>query len=259
MIERLKVKGGVLALQVRGHLSRDDVDQCVELLAEELEDRTTIDLFIEVVGLTGFDTEALAVGFERGSALLRQLDRFGRVAIVSDQAWIRWASRVESAILPGISYRVYTPAERQAALAWVQRVTDLPYGNAVRLIPTTRADTIALEINGRLAAEEVSQVVRDLNEMRRGKALKAILVLLRSLPGFDPSIVADGEYLRMKLALPSELDRYAVVGGPHWLEAWLKFWQPLVRVELQHFGKNEEDAAWRWIGAKPLAEKPVAA
>lgn len=259
MIEHLKAKSGVLALRVGEHLAREDIDKCLELLAEAFEGHSKIGLYIEVSEFTGFDTEALAPGFKRASALLRQLDRFGRVAIVSDQAWIRWASRLESAILPGISYRTYTIAERRKALAWIEGATDLPYGSAVRIVPTTRPDTVGIEIDGRLAAEEVSQVARRLNELRRTQPLKAILVLIRSLPGFDPGLVVDREYLRMKLALPSELDRYAVVGGPDWLEGWLKFWQPLVRVELRRFDEGDEKGAWDWIGAAPLADKPAAA
>src|SRR3546814_20102343 len=48
-----------------------------------------------------------------------KLNRFLRVAIVADQAWIRLASRLECAILPFISYRVFEPDQRADALAWV--------------------------------------------------------------------------------------------------------------------------------------------
>ena len=43
----------------------------------------------------------------------------GRVAVVADQAWIRAATRIESVILPFISYRTFTPDQRQEAFAWV--------------------------------------------------------------------------------------------------------------------------------------------
>src|SRR3546814_8073513 len=55
----------------------------------------------------------------RAMPLFGKLNRFGRVAIVADQAWIRLASRLESAILPFISYRVFEPDQRAEALAWV--------------------------------------------------------------------------------------------------------------------------------------------
>jgi hypothetical protein len=259
MIVSLTAKPGVIALRVHGHVGRDDIDKCFELLMEHFENHPKIGVYIEVAGLTGFDTEALSEDFRRGYSLLGKLDRFDRVAIVSDERWIRWLSRVKSALLPGISYRTYTLAERGHALDWVQGREDLPYGHALTLIPTTRADVVGIEIDGRLSAEEMGQLARDLNRMRSDTPLKGMLVRLRSLTGVDPSIVADTDYLRMKLALVRELDRYAVVGGPDLLKTWLSLWQPLLRLELRHFDQADELAAWTWLGAQPLADQSAAA
>jgi hypothetical protein len=52
--------------------------------------------------------------------LFGKLSRFGRVAVVAHQAWVRWGTRLESALLPFISYRTFEPEERDAALAWVE-------------------------------------------------------------------------------------------------------------------------------------------
>lgn len=259
MIQKLTAKPGVLALRVQGHIGREDIDKSFELLTESFANHPKTSLYIEVAELSGFDTEALTEDFRRGCALLDKLERFDRVAIVSDQSWVRWASRIESALLPGISYRTYTFAERQQALDWVQGREDLPYGHALEIIPTTRADTIGIEIDGRLSGEEVAQFARDLNLMRRERPLKAILVRFRSLTGFDPSIAADREYLRMKLGLLNELDRYALVGGPDWLVGWAELLRPLLRLELRHFATDDEAAAWSWLGAQPLAHHPAAA
>ena len=259
MIKRLPAKLGVLALRVTGHVAREDLDKCYDLLNESFANRPRTDLYIEVAGLTGFDTEALSADAKRAWSLLGKRDRFGRIAIVSDERWIRWASRVESALLPGVAYRTYTMAEREQALDWVQGRSELPYGHAVKLIETNRADTIGIEIDGRLSAEEIGEVARKVNARRRERPLKAILVRYRALRELDPAMVADAEYLRMKLGLLRELDRYAVVGGPDWLVAWIRLMQPLLRMELRHFAENDEDAAWDWIGAAPVSNQSVAA
>jgi hypothetical protein len=54
--------------------------------------------------------------FSRSFPLFGKLDRFGRVAVVADQAWVRVLTRFESAVLPYVSYRVYEPGERKQAL-----------------------------------------------------------------------------------------------------------------------------------------------
>jgi len=259
MIEKLTAKPGVIALRVQGHVAREDVEKCFDLLAENFENHPKTGLFIEVTSLSGFDTEALQEDFKRGSRLLDKLDRFGRVAVVSDEPWIRWASRIESALLPGISYRIYTLAERKQALDWVEGREDLPYGHAVKIVQTTRADAIGIEIDGRLSAEEVGQLARDLNAMRHSRPIKAMLVHIRSLDGVDPSIAVDSEYIRMKLGLLRELDRYAIVGGPAWLVSWLDLVRPLLRLELHHFAEGGEAAAWMWLGAQPLTTEPAVA
>jgi hypothetical protein len=259
MIERLTAKPGVVAFRVSGHFAREDIDKCYEILDEAMASHPKVDLFIEVDGLTGFDTEALTSDLTRGWTLLGKLDRFGRVAIVSDERWVRWLSRIESALLPGISYRIYKAHERQMALDWVQGREDLPYGHAIKLIESTRVDTLGIEINGRLSAEEISQVAQELNQKRGERPLRAIVVHIRSLTGVDPLIGADPEYLRMKLGLLHELDRYAVVGAPEWLAGWAKLIQPMLRLELRCFDSDEEAKAWNWLDADPLPADPVAA
>ena len=52
--------------------------------------------------------------------LFGKLTRFGRVAVVADQTWVRIGTRVESAVLPFISYKTFEPAQREEALAWVK-------------------------------------------------------------------------------------------------------------------------------------------
>jgi hypothetical protein len=42
------------------------------------------------------------------------------VAVVADQTWVRIGTRVESAVLPFISYKTFEPAQREEALAWVK-------------------------------------------------------------------------------------------------------------------------------------------
>jgi SpoIIAA-like len=42
------------------------------------------------------------------------------VAVVADQAWMRVLTRLESAMLPHISYRVYELDEREEALNWAR-------------------------------------------------------------------------------------------------------------------------------------------
>jgi len=259
VLQRLSAKPGVLALRIGGHVSRAEIDECYDLLQLEWESHPKLDLYIEIENLAGFDTEALVGDFRYGMGLLKQLDRFGKVAIVSSQSWILWASRLESALLPGISYRTYRPAEREQALAWVQGTDELPYGQAIWILPTTREDTLGIVIDGRLTDEEMARVVHELDERRQVGPVRRILVRMHSLGTIDPRIMANSGYLGMKLRMLHDLERYALVGAPGWMTALVDTMKPLLRLEIRQFDPENEPAAWDWLEAQPIRDQNKAA
>jgi hypothetical protein len=79
-----------------------------------------VHIFVETHAIDGIELSGLAAYTKRAMPLFGKLDRFGRVAVVADQAWIRFATRLESALLPFISYRTFLPADRDEALNWVR-------------------------------------------------------------------------------------------------------------------------------------------
>ena len=74
--------------------------------------------------IAGIEIASLPSYIARATPLFTKLDRFGQVAVVADQAWVRMATRLESALLPGISYKTYLPEDRDEALAWVTGASD---------------------------------------------------------------------------------------------------------------------------------------
>ncbi|HET8749471.1 MAG TPA: STAS/SEC14 domain-containing protein, partial [Sphingomicrobium sp.] len=77
-----------------------------------------VNVFIETRGIDGLQISAMPHYMSRALPLFGRLGQFGRVAVVADQAWMRAATRFESAVLPNIRYRVFEPDEREEALAW---------------------------------------------------------------------------------------------------------------------------------------------
>jgi hypothetical protein len=79
-----------------------------------------VHVFVETRQIDGIELKSLPTYTARALPLFGKLARFGRVAVVADQSWIRFGSRLESAVLPFISYRVFEPGQRGEALAWVK-------------------------------------------------------------------------------------------------------------------------------------------
>jgi hypothetical protein len=79
-----------------------------------------VHIFVETRAIHGVELSGLPSYMARAMPLFGKLKHFGRVAVVADQAWVRVATRIESALLPFISYRVFLPEERDEALAWIR-------------------------------------------------------------------------------------------------------------------------------------------
>jgi len=108
----------VLALKISGTITGEDLDSIMDRTEEIMAKHDKIHVYVETHGIEGMQLSPLPHHMSRAFPLFGKLDRFGRVAVVSDQAWMRVGTRLESAMLPNISYRVCEPEERDEALAW---------------------------------------------------------------------------------------------------------------------------------------------
>jgi SpoIIAA-like len=116
--EFIKSPDDVLALKVSGTITGEDLDPIMDRVEAIMGSHDKIHVYLETHGISGVQLSALPHYMSRAFPLFGKLGRFGRVAVVADQAWMRVGTRLESAILPNISYRVFGPEERQEALDW---------------------------------------------------------------------------------------------------------------------------------------------
>ena len=114
----IKSPDDVLAVELSGTITGEDLDAIMDRTDEIMAKHDKIHVYCETHGITGLQLSAMPHHMGRAFPLFGKLDRFGRVAVVADQAWMRAGTRLESAMLPNISYRVYEPEERAEALEW---------------------------------------------------------------------------------------------------------------------------------------------
>jgi hypothetical protein len=119
MLEFIDSRDDAIALRLSGEVSGDDLRRVMDRVDQYMAGTGKVHVFVETAGIDALAIRGLPSYIARAMPLLGKLDRFGRVAVVADQPWVRFATRLESAILPGISYRTYLPEERDEALAWV--------------------------------------------------------------------------------------------------------------------------------------------
>jgi hypothetical protein len=114
----------VIALSISGKIKGVDLDAIMNRLDEVMARRDKVHIFVETRSIEAIEVSGLPSYAARAMPLFGKLDRFGRVAVVADQAWVRIGTRLESALLPHVSYRVFEPRERDEALAWVEGVVE---------------------------------------------------------------------------------------------------------------------------------------
>lgn len=245
MLNDLSGTDDIIITSISGHLDKDDVRRIMERLDAAFARGGKVHVFAEVTNFKGMSADAWISDISHAAHYLTRLGQFGRIAIVSDQSWIRTASRIESALLPLVSYEVYTPDQRDHALAWVKGETDTPRPTTVSI--TSDNGITTLKIDGSITRES-GDVVRDyLSEAAKGSAPLKILADVRGYDGFDPALLLDPRYLEMKLTLLRRVSRYAVLGGPDWMKRIVDLSAPLVRMKLRHFEGTEEQVALQWL------------
>lgn len=259
MIEIIPSTEDVIALKISGKMLRDELMKVVDRVEASLEKNDKTHVYVEVEDFTGIDMTAMGEYLPRAFHMLGKLDRFGRVAVVSDQRWLRWATKLESALLPGISYETFEGAERARALAWVQGKLNPLHDRAITIIETDKPDVLGYEVDGRICAADAEAVADYFNAALDQKRPLRLLGRIKKIEGAELGALLGHKYLQMKIGMLDRIERYAIVGGPIWLCAWIQAVAPLVSVELRHFAADKEAEAWAWLGARPMETKAAAA
>jgi hypothetical protein len=62
---------------------------------------------------------AIAIELSRIPELFRFVRQFDRIAVIADKEWLRKASEIEGALIPGLTIKAFDPTEKAAAETWL--------------------------------------------------------------------------------------------------------------------------------------------
>lgn len=247
MLTKLDNGDSLIELAIVGRLSKEDVTKAFGVLDQAFEGSGLVHLFIEVRDFKGLALDAWISDVTHGLRYFTRLKQFGRIAIVSDQSWVRFASRLESAILPFVTYEVFTLDQRDHAMTWAKGEVGDPHRPSLRVLGAAEDVIFTFEVDGRITSEAIDTLSTQLQaRFETGDALK-LLAHIKRYDGFEPQILVDPNYLKLKIALFKHVSRYAIVGGPAWIAQGASWIDPLLRMDLRHFPDGGEEAARRWL------------
>jgi SpoIIAA-like len=115
-----------IAIVAEGHFTAADVAPALARIETLLDTTPQLDILADVRGSPSVALSAVAEELKHLPLIIRLIRAIDRVAIVADAEWVRAASRIESALIPGLHYEVYERKDEAHARAWLLRETDQP-------------------------------------------------------------------------------------------------------------------------------------
>lgn len=119
-------------------------------------------------------------------------------------------------------------------------------------IKTNRAGAIGFSVNGVLASSDVENLYGLFEAEAEGQNHIDMIVIFKEYDGIDWESLFNEDTARIRAEAFKKLRRYAIVGGPSWLNLAIEFFRPFGRIETKWFASKNIDKAWDYIGAKPV-------
>lgn len=122
----------------------------------------------------------------------------------------------------------------------------------VRRIDTDREDAYAFEVTGHISAADMENMYGLLEGAYELHERIDVIVLIHDYEGLDWGAAWKEQTIRGKGRALKHIRKYAVVGGPGWIKPVIALSKPFLSMKMRHFEPEEAEAAWEWIGARPL-------
>ena len=126
MLNITRLSPRAIEMVAEGRLTDAEVRPALKQLEQILDEIPRLDILADVRGSPSISFAAIGEQLQHLPLAFRMIRQCERVAIVADETWVRVASRIESALIPGVSYEVYERHEEAHARAWLLRQTDDP-------------------------------------------------------------------------------------------------------------------------------------
>lgn len=247
MITLSKLAPNVHQAQIEGSIRSSDMQELVALAEEIGNGSSKPSLVFDIGEVDDLDWSALAEETSHLSALMRMLRRLDRIAVIANQGWLRTGARIESALLPGVTYEVFSREKAEQARLWAKGETDRPHADAVRLVDVGDNSIVAFECDGRIDAQNAETVIEDMKRTLNDTGARRMLARIRNWHGFDPTLLASTNLAKSKMEFIKRLDRYAIVGGPEWMGSLAETIAPATGIEIKAFELDNESSATEWL------------
>lgn len=234
-----------------GEFRQADVETLITFVKDHNEKGGGGNLLIDVTSLADISLSAVLKEMGHMAMFAKYIYSLNRIAIVSDEEWIRTAARLESAVLPGLVYQVYDDDEAEAARAWIMEEVNEPHKGAFRELDLGKPEIAAFEVVGRLDGPESERGMAMVEARLSDPKCTMLMMVIRHWHGFEAELLFSPSLMSSKLKLIDKIDRYAIVGGPSWVGGVAQTMGMLIKPQIKAFELDDENEALEWLG-EPL-------
>lgn len=254
MFEKLTAPDNVIAIHLSGTLTVNDVKHYKALVEEKIATQERFGICVDLTGIEDIGADALTEDAKVEFELFTHLAKFRRRAFVTDLTWPSTMANTFGRLIPLLEMKTFGPDERATAIDWVSNGPASPKEKspAITFLPTTNENVLAFETNGTISSDDMPQITDTFDRFLNSHEKVNLLNHVRHFGGFEPAALMKSNYFAMKYAALKKVDRYAVVGGPLWMQTAITAINPFFSgIEMKSFSEAQEDEAWTWVDAKP--------
>ncbi|GJL62718.1 MAG: hypothetical protein NPIRA04_13720 [Nitrospirales bacterium] len=254
MYQQLPAPDHVIAMHLNEKLTGDDMKGYKRILDKKLLSEDQIGILVNFTGLEDMNADAFIEGTKADLDFLSHIDRFSRMAFVSDKEWPQAMINFMKPVFPTLEMNFFTPDQSDEAIKWVADLskTKISHPSAFRFLPTSKDNVFAFEINGVISSEEMPEVIKRFENFLEHHEKVRLLNRIKHFGGIDPAVFMQSDLVSMKLAAMQKVERYAIVGAPGWMRKIIESVNPVFAdIDMRTFQEDQEHEAWAWLGAEP--------
>jgi hypothetical protein len=111
---------------------------------------------------------------------------------------------------------------------------------------------IAFEVDGRISGKDMKDLISRFDEALTAHQRLRVLVRVGRFRRVTLEALGAESLWSVKMRGLKQIERYALVGGPDWMERIVHWSTPLLPIETRYFDQTGEQLAWDWLEANPI-------
>ena len=109
-------------LDAQGELNPDAMPEAVDQLMETTSEDAPGGLLVRLQHMDLGSLHTVASDWSRKAEFFALQKRFGKVAVLTDQPWVRQSAKMQAVALPDTELKVYDLADEVDARVWLEKV-----------------------------------------------------------------------------------------------------------------------------------------